>query len=277
MTKLLICQTCNKCFDRVYDYERHINNQGNCANALLDTEDKNDTNKISYNCETCGKEFASKQSLMRHLDKAIKCKKEKKYIINNNQTIKQINYINNNINNIQPIINNNNVQFVKHGKETIGHITKEVLLRLLNQPSFTWLCTEFMRMLYFNAQAPQNNNWCIAYPKNEEAGVVFDYKEGQFERKSTTQIIDDKFSNMMDLLYPILSEIHDEDEKLNNLNAYQKKNIKKYFGLYGVTEISTESTEIYNSVHKMAFRSRRVPMTSWRNQGLKGNHLSLKF
>ena len=280
MSNLLECEKCGKCFQYKSDYYKHFMMQSNCGR-----DDKDKFNTKIHKCDICGKEFSFQSNLVRH--KKENCKKvptnlDKNGVIQtvgNNENIKQVNYIKNNIQSITNNINNvqPNIQFVRHGKETIDHITKEVLLKLLNQPSFTWLCTEFMRVLYFNVQVPQNNNWCIAYPKNEEAAVTFNYEDGEFERKSTIQIIDDKFSNMMDLLYPILSEIHDEDEKLNNLNVYQKKNIKKYFGLYGVTEISTESTEIYKSVHKLAFKEKAIPMASWRKQGFKGNHLSLKF
>ena len=49
------------------------------------------------------------------------------------------------------------------------------------------------------------------------------------------------------------------------------------FGRHLGMEISKDSEEIYESIHDMAYNERKRSMATWKEQGYKGNHLSLKF
>ena len=131
--------------------------------------------------------------------------------------------------------------------------------------------------MYFNRNVPRNCNWAIAYPKNLKAAVVFNDDSNQFERKSTVEVIDEKFENMMHLLQPLIEQIYQEDEINNHLNNQQKRNLKEYYSHFGVSHISTESPVIYEAIQDLGYNARTVPMTSWKQQGLDGKHLSLKF
>jgi hypothetical protein len=190
-------------------------------------------------------------------------------VINNGPIINNIEQINN-TNVIQPI-------FTKHGKEYIDHITKDVMLTLLNNNNFTDMASDLMRLMYFNVNVPQNSNWMIAYPKNQKAGVVYNYNTHEFERKGTAEIIDDKFSNMIDLLQPLIEQIYQEDQNDKILNLQQKKNINKYYEHVGMLEISKESPELFEKIRDMAFNHKTIATKSWKNQGLDGKHLSIKF
>jgi hypothetical protein len=131
--------------------------------------------------------------------------------------------------------------------------------------------------MYFNKNVPQNNNWMIAYPRNGQAGVAFNYDTNEFERKSTNEIIDEKFANMINLLQPLIEQIYREDELHNILNTQQKRNITRYYAHFGMMEISKESPEVFAKIHDMSYNYKTIPMKSWKDQGLTGNHLSLKF
>jgi hypothetical protein len=222
-----------------------------------------------FQCQYCDKAFDRQFFLDRHqnsintpcyIARTMKDKPQIPIKVNQNQ-----------------LINNNQVVIMKPGKERISHITKEVMLSILNQPSFIKMFTDLITVMYFNKVVPENSNWCIAYPHNLKAGVTYNHDSSQFERKATVDIIDEKFANMLDLLQPLIEEIYREDELYNILNYQQKKNIRHYYGAFGVMQISQESPEVYEAIHDLSYNARSIPMTSWKEQGLDGRYLSLKF
>jgi Zinc finger, C2H2 type len=283
------CTICNKRFDRKYNLIRH--ESSNTCYKNNDIKDIN--NNYELQCGICKKMFPKKYNLHRHLlsnrGDCYKMRSGKyKLTINDNQLINNIqnqtinNITNTNINNItNNNINNINIQpiviLARPGEETISHITKDVMLELLNIESFPKMCTELMRLLYFNKEVPENRNWTIVYPKNKNAGVEYNHASGKFERKKTYNIIDDKFSNMISLLFDLVQEISNEDLLNNNLSKRQKININKYGMHFGQLDISKTSKEVYESIHSFAFNSRKDQMKEWGDSGHKGNHLSLKF
>ena len=129
----------------------------------------------------------------------------------------------------------------------------------------------------FNKEVPENRNWTIVYPKNQNAGVEYNHETLRFERKKTYNIIDDKFSNMVNLLFDLVQEISRDDIENNNLSKRQKININKYCMHYGQLDISKTSEAVYDSIHSFAYNSRKDQMKEWGESGHKGNHLSLKF
>jgi hypothetical protein len=103
------------------------------------------------------------------------------------------------------------------------------------------------------------------------------HSSGKFERKKTYNIIDDKFSNMVTLLFDLVQEISRDDIENNNLSKRQKINVNKYCMHYGQMDISKTSRDVYNSIHSFAYNKRVDQMKEWGDSGHKGNHLSLKF
>jgi Zinc finger, C2H2 type len=289
------CLSCDSSFKTKYSLNRHYSDY--CQKKINETIKNISNSIILYDdniikCEYCDKIFPKQYRLERHLkSNKGKCynernKKNKNSMSHNINYKKQINYNNCNIINNHTTINNNvNVQNIikpqiiiaKHGEETISHITKDVMLELLNIESFPKMCTELMRLLYFNKEVPENRNWTIVYPKNKNAGVEYNHETLRFERKKTYDIIDDKFSNMLSLLFDLVQEISNEDLLNNNLSKRQKININKYGMHFGQLEISKTSKEVYESIHSLAFNSRKEQMKEWGESGHKGNHLSLKF
>ena len=273
------CNICHKIFNKPYDYKRHMGKKCFVADVCqLQKSNIEDT----IQCKYCLKKFDKVYNLKRHLNNS---KMSCFYMNNMNPTI--INNLNDNriINN--GVINNisvdnhstivNNVIIAKHGEETISHITKEVMLEILNIESFPKMCTELMRLLYFNKEVPENQNWAIVYPKNKNAGIEFNDTTNKFERKSTYDIIDDKFSNMVSLLFDLVQEISRDDIENDNLSKRQKINVNKYCMHYGQLNISKTSKDVYQSIHSLAYDSRKTQMEVWKDNGHSGNHLSLKF
>ena len=46
---------------------------------------------------------------------------------------------------------------------------------------------------------------------------------------------------------------------------------------YGQLNISKTSKDVYQSIHSLAYDSRKTQMEVWKDNGHSGNHLSLKF
>jgi hypothetical protein len=265
------CVECEKDFTTKGNLERHRKITGH--HKELTKESKGELvllEDVGFECNFCKKKFTSQFNLERHMYNSpnTPC-----YLIRHlKATTAPI--IIPTTNNIKNIIQPN---FVKHGFEYIDHITKEVMLELLKLPSFVLFSCELMKKLYFSIEVPQNNNWTIAYPKNLKAGVVFNYNSQNFERGSTIDIIDDKFSNMMNLFQPLIEEIYREDQEKRNLTPIQRRNACCFYEHYGMMQISIEDTYLFEQLRDVAYNNKSVPMTNWKEQGLSGNHLSLKF
>jgi hypothetical protein len=189
---LLVCKDCNKTFETKYHYSRHVANKSMCQTKIFVNEHDP---KDKLQCKYCLKKYKNQYSFDRHLTNVNGACFQKQMLEQNTyrqtkleQHLKAIEYKIDTIKTplkainapIQMINQTNQILFVKPGKEKIDHITKDIILQLLDTHSFTTFCTDLMRLVYFNKNVPQNSNWCIAYPKNGKAGVVFNYDTNQF-------------------------------------------------------------------------------------------------
>ena len=244
--------------------------------------------KYEQKCLSCSKLFSSQATLIYHVK--TQHNKLKTYDEQNNtkqNTNNFTQYITNNITNIDigkidigKISNKNtniNIQpvlFVKHGEERIDHITKEFLLKLLDNPSSQKMFIDLMSTLYFSDEVPENNNWTLVYPYNTQAAVVFDYDQNKFVRNSNEQIINDKFSNMIDKIVPMIDEINEDKD---NLTRNQQLNIAHFYDKECMYELSKSCPDIYELIRKLAYEKRFTPMKTWKDSGFDGKHLSISF
>lgn len=268
---MLKCNLCGKSFEYKSHLQIHKDSQSMCGQILPLLNESN------LKCDRCEKTFASKRNLSEHVEnKNGKCYKN---YMKQQHILKRLQEIENKINNIKPIINNVNINgsIFSHGKESIDHITKDDILKLLSYKSFIYMCTDIIKLLYFSRKNPRNSNWTIAYPKDEKAGVSFNYETELFERVSTEQLINNKFGNAFDLIQPLIEQILQEDEEYDILSAQQKLNISKFYHFFGSYEISKDNKDIYDSIHNMAYNFRNIPMAQWKDLGFSGNHMSIKF
>ena len=279
------CPKCNETFFTNQNYKKHLKRKIPCSKMELSIS--HEYNADEFKCDVCDTVFDNKFNLERHKTLSKFCEnvsKIKSTIINNTnhqinqqfnqQFNQQINHINQYIN--TPIQIPVPATFVKHGYESVDHITKDFMLQLLNK-RFDVMCSDLVKELYFNKKVPRNNNWSLAYPKDENAGLAFNYDTNLFERTSTKDLIDDKFSNMITLLQPLIEEILKEDEETQFLNNRQRYNISMYYGHFGMMQISKEDPALYEIIHQLAYNYKSIPMTNWHEHGLTGNHLSIKF
>ena len=278
-----ICEKCKKNFKTKEAYDNHSISK--CDNITLHAQ---------HQCKSCQKIFSTLSVLNRH----IKEKHNSLAIVNiepNNQS-SQPNTTTNNIiknkitNNItnnktsikigkivnKPINNTINIQpiFVKHGQERVDHITKDFLLKLLDCSSSQRMFVDLMATLYFSEEVPENNNWSLAYPYNDNAAIVFDYEKNEFTRMSNEKIIDQKFSNMIDKIVPMIDEIYKDKEKLTR-NQYI--NILHFYDKECMYDLSEQCPDIYELIRKLAYEQRFIPMKTWKKSGFNGKSISIDF
>ena len=265
-------------FDTKNDLERHMRKKKPCKPSEISIS------VGEFPCKYCKREFTREDNLKRHMDNPkLGC-----FHLHNQENLKSI--IETTIDTkldtklgtkLKSITKNtvnqtvNQINIAKPGKEQIDHITREVLLELLNTYTFSDLCQELMKLTYFNKEVPNNSNWCIAYPINEQGALAFNHETQQFNRELTVEVIDDKFYNMMNLLNTIVSSIYD-DPSIEKTEK-QRKNCMRFFHFLGEDEISKKSAEIYEKIRKMAYNYKSIPMKSWNDKGLNANYLSIKF
>lgn len=284
-----ICDQCKKVFIRKDHYDRHkLKKKKTCGKILISS-----VNEI-YKCEFCSFEFETQKELILHLaDFKAACfhKQMAENSLNNlskiiDRKIDQMKPIkclpstkktknitnNNNISNVDPT---KKLKFCKHGKEKIDHITRDIVLKLF-QEKFSLVCVELMKLIYFNEKVPENCMWSIAYPKSDTAGVAYDETTCQFERMETIKLIEDKFENMIDLLFPLVRAIQDDIELYPTLSEMQKGNLVRFLS-HIRCRIATDSPFIYEVIHKLCYEQRLLSMRIWGENGYRGNHLSLKF
>jgi hypothetical protein len=188
--------------------------------------------------------------------------------------------VNNNVINNKTITNN--VLFVKHGEESVEHMTREILLEILAKPTFIAFFENLVTSIYFNENVIQNINWFIAFPKISDGAVTFNHQISQFQRSSTKDTIDAKFYNIVNkLLYKLMDNIFKEDMYTKFLTPCQRHNLNKFneyvFKYLSKEKLSSEAELILDSIRKLAFNSQGVARKSFREQGLSAKHLSLKF
>ena len=284
------CPKCLKVFDKKFWLTEH-SIQNTCSRNISIFHRKPIFDEPSFKCPWCEKKFTTKQNLLVHLSNTeTKCFLKKKATMKEDMYMNELKIIKDTIGDLKESVSNiekkgignitnnlNNVIIVKPGEECIKHITKDVMLKLLGNYSFIDFSCELVKVTYFNRQVKKNCGWCIVYPTNKKAGVEYNHELCNFERKSTEDIIDDKFANLLSLLHPLIEEINKEDEIHDNLNMYQKRNIKEFFIHYGMTRISQSAPKLYEEIHDVAYNFKTIPMESWRNQGLNANHLAIKF
>lgn len=291
MINLYICEKCNKSFEEKSKYKRHLDKKIPCSDNNFQKIEKleeckycskkfkaselqshlNDNNNV---CHYKQKETLAISLIDAKLDKLMPVllnTNDKSVIINNNSKI---------INNNSKIVNKNGkelkkIEFRKPGKERVDHITKEMILQIF-QKKFSSVCVDLMTLIYFNPDVPENSMWSIAYPKNEEAAIVLNQDTDEFERKLTEDIVEDKFENMIELLFPLVRSIQDDVVLYPTLSDMQKGNLVRFLS-HLKYRIATDSPFIYKIIHKLCYEQRRIPMKLWGECGYSGRHLSLKF
>lgn len=249
------CPRCKKCFDHKGDLNKHLKRKNPCSKI-------NNSSKVDYSkvCQICDKEFSSKYKLFDHLENPnMLCYHKKRF----QQPIQPI--VNNYIQNVQNTTINNltiNVKLVKPGEETIDHISDEQLLYILDN-NFETVIQEFMRLIYFNNEAPGNCHWCVGYLKETYGALQYNVDTEFIERLVTQRIVNTHFQNMLMLLSDRIGNLLES----KNITRLQKTNINRYFQYIGKDRPDKED---YEGLKMLAFNNRSVPVKLWKKLGIEG-------
>jgi len=202
------CPKCSKIFNKKSNLTKHLNKKIHCDGI-------NDSN---LKCKHCGKQFCRKDSLNRHIGTI------HANIINQ---AKQVNVVNGNYNNVQPItvdkiiykgdvtINNNNNYFVlcPFSKEEIDKLTTDDKICIFSSDENPIIMIVFKTNLNPNATEYHN----VGYPDlNKGYGYIFNGKT--WIKKEIQSIINEMLNSKQKDLIKIHNEIKDflpeEENKL---------------------------------------------------------------
>lgn len=266
---MFTCNRCGKCFDRKYHYTRHLERKTPCKIVNI-------TQNSKFKCNYCYKPFTTKYNLERHEVTNLRCMQLKNQMMLENMN-NQLNEMKDKME--QPtttIINNNtvnnvniNLQLSKPGQELIDHITDEELLSILEN-DFSTVVNELMRLIYFNKNVPQNNNWCVAYLNNDYGALHYNNETDLIERLRTQNAINSYFQNMIQLLADRMNDLM----KRNDLSSVQLKNINSYYHYVGA---DSPNSYDYNNIKMLAYNNRAFPVETWDSIGLEGEHKYLNL
>lgn len=278
------CERCCRIFTRKYHLERHLNKKTPCKpekndikKYLSDYDSPEEPPQLELTCQYCQVTFSRKQRLTSHLENPrLGCFHKKilkeelsrmKLTTVVNQTVNHVKNINN-VNNV----NNVNIYILPQGKERIDHIKEEQLLSILNQ-EYSVVIHELMRLIYFNKDVPENNNWGILYPNNEYGALHYNIDTNVIERWLTSQIVDKNYENMLELILPLMDKI----SAVTNLNQEQRRNITRFYHDFGSDYVSKVSPEKFNNVKMVAYNNRHIPFETWKKLGLNGDYKNIKL
>jgi hypothetical protein len=271
MNELFQCETCKKCFDYKSHLDRHKKRVKRCEyNEMTDEKE--------FKCDQCNHIFSCKRNLTRHVNRN-QCSFKKTHIssiINSAvnialekhkkdfETIVKDNPLS------STVINQNIIQFVLPGQETIGHITDTQFLEALDMDDFQEVLCELMRMTYFNPDAPENNHWCVAFLNGKFGVLQYNPKTERIERTSTEKSIVLHFDN----LFYSLGEKMDYFMNELTLTDNQVRNINIFYKYLGTIEPNPEE---FNEIKMMAYNNRSVPIELWKSMGIEGEHKKIKL
>ena len=213
-----------------------------------------DTQKIHKSiCEFCNKEFASRQSMLRHVRLFCKVKKENeaKELENQNQILELKSQVNMLIDKVgsNTIITHNitnnqtNVQLNNFGNEDLSLLTDIVKHNLIKGP-YTMM-PKLMEMIYFNDKFPKNQTLKLV---NRKQNILKVYEEGKWKYVDK----DETINNLL-------------DEKNYKVDIYYEDNSDRFSKF--VVSTYDKFRELFNSKDKDLWDSikREVDFLLWNN------------
>ena len=228
----------------------------NYDNTITEKTDNFQNGSNTYFCNWCKTLYKHKHHLTRHM-KTCKHKKltlesiEKyeKRIDNLQEIIKDIKKdssepkivnITNNTNNFLYVDNSittiNEIKLNPFGKESIAHITTEVLQKALQKPHLGLI--NLIKEVHFNDDVPENHNIQMIN-KREPYVQVFNGEKWEKQDKKVT------IQNMIASKKDIMDDYYDDQVEKNLLNSFIKNNYEKFTSLLDdyINQQLTECTE----------------------------------
>ena len=170
------------------------------------------------------------------------------YFASNNQQI-----INNyNYNDSKTLFN---VSFSKPAKERLDHITKDMMLDILNHDNLNDTLSDLTRSIYFHPKAPENWKWCVIDLHSQNGALEYNHETNTLIRKNTTNVIRKNLENIM---FPV-TDLLEELRRTRNFNKPQAINCSRLINQLG-NEFTSDQI---NSVKQSAYAGRNFPKALW--------------
>ena len=147
------------------------------------------------------------------------------------------------------------VDYSKPSEEKLTHITKEMMLEMLNKDDFNITLNLVTRAIYFHPCAPQNWRWCLTDMNAKYGALEYNPITHTLVRKSTQEVIN---NNIQNVIYP-LSDLLDELRRTTNFNKHQAVNCNRLTNLLG-NDLSQKQSQ---SVKKAGYEGRNFPKVLW--------------
>jgi hypothetical protein len=261
-----ICAKCGKTFKHNKNLKYHTDNNA-CKNR-------------EYNCKYCDKELASESSMYRHMRESCQVKKqndqekneiyerllkleekEKKTSEANKklqkevEKLKKVNHtVNNTSNNTKNTVNNtnfgtvvnNNIVLVGYGKEDLSKLSKNEMLKILQNGFDSSL--KLTEAVHFNPKYPEYHNIYISNIKDKYA-MMYDGKTWTLTMKEglINKIYDDKKNYIEENL----------DDFLDSLTLSRKQALERWLDL---DDENDKIKEIKNQIKLLLYNKRKMPI-----------------
>jgi len=265
------CDTCEKVFNRKYNFDRHKNRKIPCKfstkkGTQKSTKIHQNTPKSTeiYKCNYCQNEFSRSDSLNRHLKTRCKVKiqseLEKEAIFQD--LLKKVEQLEHQLEskNLELTINNtinnnstNNIKLVAFGKEDMSFVVKEVTQKILgfgfqSIPIFT-------KYLHFNNNKPEYHNIYISNMKNKFV-MVYDGDKWNLTN-------DDILGKLIDFKTDFLAEKFDEYQ-----DDLPEPTLRKFARFLNEQYEDDVINEIKDELKLILYNNRNLPLETKQQLGL---------
>ena len=290
--KTYICEICDTQFDNYNTYWTHINrktpclSKDQCKEIVQEMQLKN--NRLMFFEEKTQQQIEAlqekeseiqklKEELMRKdsikslekkldetkdlfedkmelIQETIEESKDKFFTSTNQQLINlNNNQVNNyNYNDTKTLFN---IQLTKAKKERMDHITKDMMLQILNHEDINDTLGDLTTSIYFHPKAPENWRWNVTDLNAQFGALEYEEESNTVIRKSTAQVIRANMQNVMFSVTDILEELR----RSRNMNRPQAINTSRLINMMG----SDFNDDQINSMKQSAYKGRNFPRTLW--------------
>lgn len=154
-----------------------------------------------------------------------------------------------------------NISFSHAKNERLDHITKDMLLEILDHENLNDSLKDLTASIYFHPKCPENWKWNVSDLHAKCGALEFNFESGTIIRKDTREVIEKNMKNVWFSVTDLLEELR----MSRNLNRPQAINCSKLINMVG-TDFSPDQI---NSMKESAYEGREFPRALWNRLKIK--------